>query len=338
MTAAAWPDAPVLTPDDDQWHDHSQHWFETETVWFSFNVPERRMGGWLYTQVLAVQGTCNGGAWVWDDSDEGARYEVRHDGLPFPERGDLRNVTFPNGNHVEVLEPLMRYRTTYRDPGAFEADLVHEGIMAPHSHPYGAWPFWATRHFDQTMHVTGTITLHGEVIPVDCYSVRDRSWGPRPTGPVPEDKRLPRGALPRPNRPPRADYPHSVGYVFGTQDPGEAFLAFTDPWVDGNGRASDDLDAGFLVRGGEYAPLVAGHRTFELDPTTRFITRIRLEATDARGRELDATGVLVARHGTRGPNGTGLFHWEWTRGCRGWGEDQSFGPEEWFDALDAALP
>jgi hypothetical protein len=184
------------------------------------------------------------------------------------------------------------------------------------------------------MHVTGTITLDGEEIAVDCYSVRDRSWGPRPTGPVPDDKKLPRGALRRENRPVRAGSPQSVGYVFATQDPDEAFLAFTDPWVDPAGRPSDDLDAGYLVRGGEYAPLVAGFRTIELDPRTRFIRRIHLEATDALGRPLVADGALVSRHGERGPSGTGLFHWEWTGGCAGWGEDQSFGPDAWFDALD----
>jgi len=329
-----WPEEIPITALDDQWHDHTQHWFETETTWWSFNVPERRMGGWLYTQVLAVQGTCNGGAWVWDDSDVGALYEMRHHGLPFPDRGDLTNCTFPNGNHVEVLKPLMRYRTTYSDPGAFEADLVHEGIIAPHSHPVGAWPFWATRHFDQPMHVTGTIVVHGEEIAVDCYSVRDRSWGPRPTGPIPDDKKLPKGALPgREHRPVRANFPHSVGYVFATQDPKQAFLAFTDPWVDADGRASDDLDAGYLVRDGVYAPLVAGHRTIELAPDTRFIRTIDLHATDALGRDLDAHGELVARHGERGPNGTGLFRWEWSGGCAGWGEDQSFGPDAWFDAL-----
>ena len=74
----------------------------------------------------------------------------------------------------------MKYRTTYSDPGRFEADLVHEGIMPPHSHPVGAWPFWATRHFDQPMHVTGTLVLAGEEIPVDCLSVRDRSSGAAP--------------------------------------------------------------------------------------------------------------------------------------------------------------
>jgi hypothetical protein len=282
-----------------------------------------------------VQGTCNGGAWVWDDSDAGARYEVRHEGLPFPDRGDFRNITFPNGNHVEVLEPLMKYRTTYSDPGRFEADLVHAGIMPPHSHPVGAWPFWATRHFDQTMHVTGAIVLEGEQIPVDCYSVRDRSWGPRPTGPIPPDKKLPRGALPgREHRPARANQPHSVGYVFGTQDPHEAFLAFTDPWLRESGEATDELDAGYLIRDGEYAPLVAGSRTIALDPDTQFIRTIRLEAMDARGRELTADGEMVAHHGERGPSGTALFRWEWTGGCQGWGEDQTYAPPGWLEALD----
>jgi hypothetical protein len=149
MTELQWPEEIPVTPDDDQWHDYSQQWWETETTWWSFNVPERKLGGWLYTQVLAVQGTCNGGAWVWDDSEAGALYEVRHQGLAFPDRGDLRHATFPNGNTVEMLEPLMKYRTTYSDPGRFEADLVHEGIMVPHSIRSAAWPFWATRHFDQ---------------------------------------------------------------------------------------------------------------------------------------------------------------------------------------------
>ena len=327
------PEQPVLGVADDNWHGHSPHWWETETTWWSFNVPERRMGGWLYTQVLAVQGVCNGGAWVWDDSDAGALYEVNHSGLPFPNRGDLRRVTFPNGNALEMLEPLTKYRTTYSDPGRFEADLVHEGIMAPHSHPVGAWPFWATRHFDQPMHVTGTIVLLGEDIAVDCFSVRDRSWGPRPAGPTPPDKKLAPGVLPRANRPVRANFPHSVGYVFGTQDEREAFLAFTDPWVEDSGNVSDDLDAGYLLSAGEYAPLVEGFRTIELAPDTQFIRAIHLEAVDALGRDLVADGRLVAHHGDRGPSGTALFHWTWSGGCAGWGEDQSYAPPGWLEAV-----
>jgi hypothetical protein len=331
MTVQHQPDQPLLTAADDNWHEYSAHWWETETNWWSFNVPERKLGGWLYTQVLANQGTCNGGAWVWDDSDAGAVYEQRHQGLPFPERGDLRNVTFPNGVSLQMLEPLMKYRTTYSDKGQFECDLVHTGIIAAHSHPVGAWPFWATRHFDQPMHVTGTIVLRGETIPVDCYSLRDRSWGPRPTGPTPPDKKV---ELPRPNKPVRANYTHSVGYVFATQDADNGFVAFTDPWVDRDGHVSDDLDTGYLLHDGEYAPLVRGFRTTELAPGTRFITNIHLEATDTLGRDLIADGELISRHGVTGPSGTGLFHWTWSGGREGWGEDQSYGPSEWFEALD----
>ena len=112
MTSVDLPVQPELTAADDDWHDHSRHWWETETNWWSFNIPDRNMGGWLYTQALAVQGICNGGAWLWDDSAVGALYERNQHGLPFPDRGDLRNITFPNGVSVEALKPLMRYRTS----------------------------------------------------------------------------------------------------------------------------------------------------------------------------------------------------------------------------------
>src|ERR1700728_1055968 len=229
MTDTAWPDQPELRPEDDNWHEFSAHWWETETNWWSFNVPERKLGGWLYTQSLGVQQTVNGGAWVWDDSDAGAVYERKQRGLPFPDRGDLRDVSFPNGVSVKMLEPLMRYRTTYSDPGRFECDLVHEGIIRPHSHPIGAWPFWATRHFDQPMHVTGTILLYGEEIPIDCYSVRDRSWGPRPAGRP--KRRQDNGEGGSAGRKPAGQRSASgsfggVGYSFCAAGPGEAWLTY----------------------------------------------------------------------------------------------------------------
>ncbi len=32
------------------------------------------------------------------------------------------------------------------------------------------------RHLDQFGRVTGTLVLHGEEIPIDCYAMRDHSW------------------------------------------------------------------------------------------------------------------------------------------------------------------
>ena len=338
-TELHWPEEIPITPDDDQWHDHSQHWWETETTWWSFNVPERKMGGWLYTQVLAVQGTCNGGAWVWDDSDAGALYEVRHQGLPFPDRGDLRHATFPNGNTVEVLEPLMKYRTTYSDPGRFEADLVHEGIMPPHSHPVGAWPFWATRHFDQPMHVTGTLVLSGEEIAVDCFSVRDRSWGPRPAGPDAAGEEAAARVRCPAVRTGRCAPTSRTRWATcsARRTNATAFLAFTDPVVEGE-RRSHRRPRRRLPAPGRRVRAARRRRPARLSsrrpPSSS--ARIRLEATDALGRELSATGEMVSHHGEQGPSGTGLFHWEWTGGCRGWGEDQTFAPPGWLEALDTA--
>jgi len=103
---------PLVTAEDDRFHSASDHWWETETAWFSFNLPERRIGGWFYSQVLPTQQVCNGGAWVWDDSSAPALYEANHRGLRISplETLDLRDVELPNGNHIQALEPLTTYR------------------------------------------------------------------------------------------------------------------------------------------------------------------------------------------------------------------------------------
>ncbi|HEY8545890.1 MAG TPA: hypothetical protein VIL36_12610, partial [Acidimicrobiales bacterium] len=286
---------------------------------------------------------CNGGAWVWDDSPAPALYQARHQGLPLPDLDalDLRDARLPNGNHLQVLEPLTSYRVRYHDPGRFEADLRFDGIMAPSSHPIGVAPFWRGRHFDQPMHVTGTVVLHGERLEVDCLSVRDRSWGPRPQGPDPrKPKPKPTGGADgaggadgtpgtqRPSRP-----PEGVGYPFGTADGRNGWLLYTRPTVV-DGVATDELSTGYLLRDGEYGHLVAGRRRTWLDPETRWIRRVEIEAVDEHGRELAVAGELVARHGEPGePSGTGLFRWEWD-GLVGWGEDQTYAPRPILEALD----
>ena len=60
----------ALAAEDDDFHDEemSDRWWETETNWFSWNVPDRKLGGWTYCQARPNANLCNGGAWVWDDS------------------------------------------------------------------------------------------------------------------------------------------------------------------------------------------------------------------------------------------------------------------------------
>jgi hypothetical protein len=333
------PEVIPITPEDDGFHPVSDHPYETETFWASFHVPDRGIGGWFYNQVLFNQAVCNGGAWVWDAGPAASRYEVFEHGLPLddPASLDLRDVRLPNGNHLQALEPLRRYRVRYSDPGRFEADVTLEGIRAPHSHPLGVAPFWKGRHFDQAMHVTGQIVLDDEVIDVDSLSIRDRSWGPRPGPrkpgtPKPASKRRDPPDPVTAGRPPFS--PFGVGYVFGTASTEEMFLAYTVPCIyDGTGR--DDVSTGYLVRDGVHGLLVEGRRWAELDPEHGWMRRIVLEARDEHDREITAIGTLVSHHGLHGL-GTGYFHWEWD-GAAGYGEDQSSAPDAVVDALtDAA--
>jgi hypothetical protein len=271
-------------------------------------------------------GTCNGGAWVWDASDVPALYEHRASNLAMPPGPrDLRNISLPNGNCIEVLEPLMKYRMTYADPGKLETDLMFTGIMEPNPHPAGCAPFWKGRHWDQAMQVTGEIVLHGERIAVDCYSVRDRSWSPR----RPRDsarandtsggRQAPRQAAASAewldvSKP--VHKPFNIGYIFGTASARDAFLVYT-MIIEGEEERGDFTNTGYLVRDGVWAHLVEGQRRCLVDPDRGWIWRIEYQGVDTLGRRLEVQGEQVSNHATA----TGLFHWQWN-GVEGWGENQ----------------
>lgn len=322
----------VITSSDDEFHDNFEgatHPWWTETFWTAFCVPERKLGGWFYNQVLMNQGDhgiCNGGAWVWDDSVAPALYELNHTGLALaPGPHDLRDIELPNGNRIKMIEPLAKYHQRYSDPCKFEADLMFEGIMAPNPHPAGCAPFWKGRHFDQAMHVTGEIALHGEAIEIDCYSVRDRSWSPRRPRTSAAAQVVTGGLAPQATIKLDGEHsdvskplkkPFNLGYIFGVEGPNNAFLAYT-MLIRGEEDRGDFTNTGFLVRDGVWAHLVRGHRECLVDPERGYIWRIEYEGVDSLGRGVHAIGEQVSNHGT----GTGLFHWRWN-GCEGWGENQ----------------
>ena len=310
----------AVAPEDDGFHPASEHPWETETFWTSFSVPERKLSGWFYNQVLANQGEtglCNGGAFVWNDEDV-APYSEMVKGVPIAAPRDLNDIALPNGNRIRTVEPLTKYQVQRFDKGRFECELQFEAVMEPNPHPAGCWPFLKGRHFDQAMHVTGELKLNGERIDIDSLSVRDRSWSPRPPASMSTGQAA-EGAPDRPRRPRR-----SIGYIFGTASPRDAFLAYTSSI---EGEAIDRLDTGYLVRDGVWAHLISGERRCVVDPDREWIWHIELEATDTLGRQINATGELLSHQGAKGP-GNGLFHWTWD-GAEGWGENQG-GSTDWY--------
>jgi hypothetical protein len=306
-------------PEDDDFHDEemTDRWWETETNWFSWNVPERNLGGWTYCQARPNAGLCNGGAWVWDDSGAypwNLLYRAEYSGLQLPPRPvrDMRDFEWPNGVHVRLLEPLSRYAVNYADPGGeLELALTFEATMEPNPHPTGVVPFIKGAHFDQAGHVTGTMLLRGEEIPIDCYSVRDRSWGPRPQG----RPRASGGNRPGPSQ---AGNFGGVGYSFCAAGPGEAWLIYAVP-----GPEVEPVTCGFLLRAGTYGHLLAGERRVTFDADTGWPLALAIEAVDEFGRRLTVAGEVVSRH-WRGHGGDSLVHWRWDGGTEGFGEDQSY--------------
>src|SRR5260370_40638174 len=69
-----------LTPADDGLHEAGDDFYGTETFWFSFFVPDRRIGAWLYTTIRRAAGICGGGLGIWGDAGAAPR------GLPFYEQ------------------------------------------------------------------------------------------------------------------------------------------------------------------------------------------------------------------------------------------------------------
>jgi hypothetical protein len=304
---------PRLTAADDGFHpppDPDPLW--SETTWFSFMVPERNLYAYVYPWVRPSQQLFGGGVMAWDD-----RGHLPWDCLvwdyswntPMPELGDLRDITFPTGIRVRCLEPLTRYHIAYARPGC-ELDLVYEALMEPHVIGHGDDDGLYTAHFDQPGHVTGRFVLDGEEMAVDCWSMRDRSWGPRT-----EHRGL------------------RLGYSCA-QTAEQAFLAITDP-----DQPDDQAQHGYLWRDGTAARLVSGTRTITRQGP--YPATVRIEAVDALGRAVRADGRWGNRISfTNVPYmfvWVSLVRWELDDGSVAWGEDQDVWHHDRYRAFARSL-
>ena len=301
---------------DDEMHapGPSSDW--TETTWWSFNVPERGLAGWLYIQIRPNLGLSSGGGFLYGPDAWGSweqPYYAYFNYLPLPEPFDLRNVTFRNGVSVKVLEPGMRYKLGYqfRDQQEFIADLEFVGLTPPVPHLRGAPPFTGSSHYDQHGRVTGTLQLNGETIPVDCIAVRDRSWGRRP-------ERVGRDVA-------------RLSYVFGATSVDEAFLVFCTPAGNDPFAEVEQLSSGYLWRDGALRRLSSATRHNIRDRATGGVQEIEIQATDSDGRDLHVIGNAVSRLALAPVNlcATTLLRFT-VNGREGWGEDQDVWPQALF--------
>ena len=158
---------------------------------------------------------------------------------------------------LKCLEPGRVFGFSFRQR-SLEIDLRYEALMKPLV-TRGEPPFNHGSHIDQPGRVTGTMTLRGEVIPVNCLSMRDRSWGIRRDGRQPK-----------------------VGYSYATASEHSAVLS-----ISVTNRADQDLiTTGFLMRDGEWSRLAGGTREVERDASGR-PARITISGIDELGRTVE---------------------------------------------------
>ncbi len=294
-----------LTPADDMFHPRTDDPWWTETVWFAWMVPERNLLGYFYPVFRPNHGVQFGGVLVVDGTGE-LPWELPvfawdwHQSIP--DGLDLRDAVLDNGMRLRCVEPGTTYELGFDHPD-LTLDLRYEALMRPLVSK-GTPPFTVAGHIDQPGRVTGTMTLHGEAIAVDCYAMRDRAWGPRRDGRQPK-----------------------IGYAYATASATSAFLAIT---ID---RGEGDLvSTGYLMRDDTWSQLASGSRAVARDDRGRPV-RITIDATDALGRTVTATGEVMSRQVfTAYPSmfcWNSLLRWE-LDGQVCFGEDQDvWSPRRW---------
>ena len=286
--------APQATPTDDRFHAPAEaHPLWSETAWFAFSAPERKLCGCVYPLFRPKLGVCSVAVHVWDDSAcEPWRvlYSRTQWHLRMP-KGDLSACSV-GGLELSCLEPLRRYRVRYADGELCALDLEYEGLFPPHV----AARAGGRGHLDQPCRVRGALRLRGEEFRIDGFEMRDRSWHVR------DDLRSTRAS-----------------YSYGIASEREAFLA--GAICDGD---ECRIATGFLLRAGEKHALAGGTRRV-LERRDGHPLRIAIEATDTAGRRLEARGLTQSRLANQATPGMfawlSLTEWEW-QGQRAAGEDQ----------------
>ena len=247
-------------PDDEFHPPTSDDPYWTETCWFTFAVPERRLSGQLYPFFRTNQKVCAAAAYVWDETGDqpwNVRYAKNFWHLPIPDQ-PLSDITLANGIHYRCRSPQQSYELTYHDPDGddLHIELTYEAVARPN--------YLGESHLDQPGRYRGTILLDGEEIAVDAYGFRDRSWGPRPQF---------------------GEGYGSSGYDYATAGPDHGFHTITMDF--GQGYQSIH---GYYMRDGVWAKVAAATRTVVERHASGFPARVEISGTDETGRSFEAEG------------------------------------------------
>jgi hypothetical protein len=291
--------------------DDNPYW--NESVWFSFSEPASRIHGFVQYYFRPNMGMLNGGPVMWDPSGTfqwNCLYYNWSHLQAMPPGSEKFDMTARNSLSVKVLEPLERYSIRY-DKEGFELDLEWRAIGPIHELGTADAGQQATGrfHLEQPGRMRGTIRRDGREIAIDCYSMRDTSFGPR------EYESLASG-----------------GYFWGiARDSSFHAIAMSaageqDAENHGPDGGEQHVIGGFIWKDGKMSSLVSGTR--RVTKYGAFGPRqVLFEATDDLGRTISAVGRiddgLVFTGYTDHTVVWSLVEWDWD-GSTHWGDNQEF--------------
>ena len=154
----------------------------TETYYFTFSIPEQRINAFIYLWLHPNLGVLSGGVHVYQGRKThylGAEYYNWLDYLDASEHinGDNGSVSLPNGFGLKIKQPFHEHELTFEDKAANTRFHLIQCAAMPAAVRSG------NKHFEQNMKVEGELVLRGKKHRVECFGVRDRSWGEhRPEG------------------------------------------------------------------------------------------------------------------------------------------------------------
>ena len=190
-----------LAPEDDYTHPLGEESNFNESMYFNFFDREQSIGGFLRLGNRANEGNAEMTVAIYLPNERVVFMFKR----PKIENNDAFDA---GGCRFEVLEPSQRLRTVYEgsavlleepremaDPSrAFREnprkrvaiDLMHDAVGPMYGssgseaqQDLPADQQFARAHYEQHMHVTGTLEIDDESFRIDGFGLRDHSWGPR---------------------------------------------------------------------------------------------------------------------------------------------------------------
>jgi hypothetical protein len=252
----------------------------TETQYFGFCVPEARIQAFCYLWHHPNLHLVSGGLFAFQGHKPTAVHGELCDFRCYmndsPLKNDLHEYRLDNSYSVKILEPLKRYRLTYADAGrGNRVDLEIHALQPPIMYGDG-------NHFEQPMKVRGKLELRGKHYEVDCYTVRDRSWGKS----RPEDN----FAVP------------SGSWMVGVFNENLAFGAQVfdqpDTSLELRGELARPLEktllGGWIYRDGQVGRVVNARKRIIREPRTYVPQYVELELKDDLGRSIHARGTSTA--------------------------------------------